>query len=162
MNYLGNKTRVDHVAIAVEDIDKALFLYEEIFGFKLMKRRTVEGEFTGMRAAELDAGGFSIVLVQGTSPESQVSRYVAEYGTGVQHLAVEVEDVESLVATLKESGVEFATDLIRGDDLLQAFTKRERNTGMMIEFIQRAHGQSGFETHNINQLFKQLESNDAY
>lgn len=162
MKYLGNKTRVDHVAIAVENIDNAVLLYEEIFGFKLIKRREINGEFTGMRSAELDAGGFSIVLVQGTSPESQVSRYIAEYGTGVQHVAVEVEDVEALVATLKESGVEFATDLIRGDKILQAFTKRERNTGMMFEFIQRAERESGFEANNIQKLFEQLESSEAY
>lgn len=160
--YLGNNTRIDHIAIAVKDIDEALFLYQDIFGFSLLKRRSVEGVFSGMKSAELDAGGFSIVLVQGSGPESQVSRYIEEYGPGVQHIAIEVDNVEALTETLKESGVEFATSVIRGEGIIQIFTQRESNTGMMIEFIQRVKGTQGFEAGNIQQLFEQLEENDAF
>jgi methylmalonyl-CoA/ethylmalonyl-CoA epimerase len=160
--YLGSSTRIDHIAIAVRNIDEALFLYQDVFGFSLLKRREVEGAFSGMRSAELDAGGFSIVLVQGTSPESQVSRYIEEYGPGVQHIAIEVDDVERLSETLKESGVEFATNIIRGKNLIQIFTQREGNTGMMIEFIQRIAHNKEFEAGNIQQLFEQLEENNAY
>lgn len=160
--YLGNNTRVDHVAIAVRDIDEALFLYRDIFGFELLKRREVQGEFSGMKSAELDAGGFSLVLVQGTDPQSQVSRYIDQYGPGVQHIGIEVDDVEALTSLLTESGVQFATDVIRGDGLIQVFTKREGNTGMMFEFIQRMKSGGGFDTQNIQQLFAQLEAGEAY
>lgn len=159
--YLGNKTRIDHVAIAVRDIEEALFLYQDIFGFELVQRREVSGVHSGMLAAELNAGGFSIVLVQGTDPESQVSRYIAEYGPGVQHVAIEVEDVESVARTLQSSGVDFSTNVIRGNGLIQIFTRREDNTGMMFEFIQRVSGAQGFETQNIQQLFEQMEANNA-
>lgn len=160
--YLGNNTRVDHVAIAVKDLEEALFLYEDVFGFKLLKRREVHGAFSGMKSAELDAGGFSVVLVQGTDPDSQVSRYIDEYGPGVQHIAVAVDDVESLAKTLKDAGVKFATDLIRGNDLIQIFTQREGNTGMMFEFIQRVKNNNDFDPANIQKLFEQLEASEAY
>lgn len=160
--YLGNNTRVDHVAIAVRDLDEALFLYQDLFGFELLTRREVQGVFTGMKSAELSAGGFTLVLVQGTSPESQVSRYIDEYGPGVQHIGIQVDDVEALADLLTESGVEFATSVIRGDGLIQVFTKREGNTGMMFEFIERIKNASGFETGNIKQLFEQLEAGETY
>jgi methylmalonyl-CoA/ethylmalonyl-CoA epimerase len=160
--YLGNNTRIDHIAIAVKNLDEALFLYQDIFGFTLLKKREIEGAFSGMRSAELDAGGFSIVLVQGTNPDSQVSRYIDEYGPGVQHVAIEVDDVESLTEILKESGVAFATSVIRGEGLIQVFTQRENNSGMMIEFIQRVQNSKGFEAGNIQQLFEQLETNNIY
>lgn len=160
--YLGSNTRVDHIAIAVKDIEQALYLYQEIFGFTLVKRREIVGAFSGMKSAELNAGGFFIVLVQGTSPESQVSRYIEEYGPGVQHIAVEVDDVQLLSETLSESGIKFATSIIRGEEITQIFTQRESNSGMMIEFIQRTDNSKEFEAGNIQQLFEQLEENSAY
>ncbi len=159
---LGVNSRIDHVAIAVTDLDAAVALYQDVFGFELINRREIQGAFTGMKSAELDAGGFSIVLVQGTDPASQVSRYIEEYGPGVQHIAVAVPDVEPLASKLRESGVQFATDVIRGDGLIQVFTQRDQNSGMMFEFIQRTASGGGFEQNNIQQLFEQLEANEAY
>jgi methylmalonyl-CoA/ethylmalonyl-CoA epimerase len=160
--YLDHNTRIDHIAIAVVDIDEALFLYEEILGFELLNRREVEGKFSGMKAAELCAGGFSIVLIQGTNPASQVSRFIAEYGPGVQHVAIDVDDIEGVSERLKSSGVEFSTDLINGDSLIQIFTKRDKNSGMMFELIKRIKSKEGFEAQNIQSLFEQLEANEAY
>jgi len=159
---LDRKTRIDHIAIAVRDIEKALSLYRDVFGFALLKRREVSGAFSGMRSAELDAGGFSIVLVQGTDPKSQVCRYIDEYGPGVQHVAIEVDDVVAAAENLKRTGAIFATSVISGEGLIQIFTQREDNTGMMFEFIQRAKNTQGFEAGNIQELFKQLEEKDAY
>lgn len=154
--------RIDHVAIAVENIDEALFLYCDVLGFELLKRREVAGEFSGMKAAEIDAHGFNIVLIQGTSEASQVTEYINRYGTGVQHIAIEVVDMEALVKTLKEKGMQFATEVINGKNLIQIFTKRDRNSGMMFEFIQKAATDSEFETQNIQDLFNQLEAAGAY
>ena len=160
--YLSDNGRIDHVAIAVRNIDEALILYQDILGFSLRERREISGAFSGMKSAELDAGGFYIVLVEGVGPESQVSRYIEEYGPGVQHIAIEVENVELLAETLIGAGIKFATSIIRGEGLIQIFTQRENNTGMMFEFIQRVENSQGFETGNIQQLFEQLEAEKAY
>lgn len=159
---LSKKNKIDHIAIAVRDIEEALFLYQNVFGFELLKRREIAGAFSGMKSAELDAGGFSIVLVQGTDPQSQVSRYIDEYGPGVQHVAVAVENVDEFASELKERGLQFATKVIRGDGLIQIFTQREANSGMMFEFIQRKNDSEGFDPANIQQLFDQLEASENY
>ena len=160
--YLGSKTSIDHIAIAVVDLDKALFLYENVFGFELIARREIEGIYSGMKSAELSAGGFSIVLVQGTGPQSQVSRYIDQYGPGVQHIAIAVDDVQAVTDTLKASGMLFATSVIRGDGLIQVFTRRDPNCGMMFEFIQRKSHPEGFDPANIQQLFNQLEASNIF
>ena len=160
--YLGHHARIDHIAIAVKDIKEALFLYEDILGFELLNTREIKGEFSGMLSAELCAGGFSIVLVQGTEPESQVSRYIEKYGPGVQHVAITVDDIENVTSRLKLAGMEFSTDIIRGENLIQIFTKRDGNCGMMFELIKRAKSEEGFEENSIRSLFEQLEASEAY
>lgn len=160
--YIPEGTHIDHVAIAVVDIEEALVLYEGILGFELIKRREVKGEFSGMKSAELDAGGFSIVLVQGTDPSSQVCRYIDEYGPGVQHVAIATNNVEDLSKKLSDAGLKFVTSIIRGDGLVQIFTQRGKNCGMMFEFIQRTESKEGFDPANIQQLFEQLESSDSF
>lgn len=160
--YLGHNTRIDHIAIAVKDLDEALLLYEYILGFELVNRREVKGKISGMKSAELCAGGFSIVLIQGTDPESQVSRYVDKYGPGVQHVAIDVDDIEGVTKKLKASGLEFATDIIRGENLIQIFTQRDKNCGMMFELIKRVKSVEGFEADNIKNLFEQLEASETY
>lgn len=159
---LGIHSRIDHVAIAVRDMEQALVFYRDVLGLDVKQERTITGTTTGMRSAELDAGGFSLVLVQGTDPASQVSRYIDEYGPGVQHLAVEVDDVEQLADRLRATGLRFATDVIRGKGLIQIFSQRDANSGMMFEFIARPTGDTGFEPNNIQKLFDQLEANEAY
>jgi 4-hydroxyphenylpyruvate dioxygenase-like putative hemolysin len=160
--YLGHHARIDHIAIAVNDLKEALFLYEGILGFELVNQREIQGDFSGMISAELCAGGFSIVLVQGTDPKSQVSRFIEKYGPGVQHVAIAVEDIESVTNKLKLAGMGFCTDIIRGENLIQIFTKRDSNCGMMFELIKRVKSTEGFDQNNIQSLFEQLEANDAY
>jgi len=154
--------RIDHIAIAVQDLEEALALYQGILGFELIKKREIQGQFSGMVSAELDANGFNIVLIQGADESSQVNQYIKEYGPGVQHVAIEVEDMDNLVDDLEDKGMEFATNIINGKNLLQIFTKRNKNCGMMLEFIKKQSGDAVFEKNNIEGLFQQLEANGAY
>lgn len=159
--FCTSHVKIDHIAVAVKDLSQAIDLYENIYKFRLQKRRTIKGSYSGMTSAEFDCGGFSTVLVQGTEPESQVCKYIDKYGTGVQHIAYVVDDVRKVATELASAGVEFATDLIEGDGIHQIFTKRDPNTGMMFEFIERGET-LGFQKDNIQKLFDQLEMSDAY
>lgn len=153
--------RIDHFAIAVEDLERALNHYKDVLGLRLVEMRSTEGEKTGMLSAVLDAGEFQIVLVQGTSEKSQVNRYIDNYGQGVQHVAIEVDGIETVSQELNKQGLEFVTDLIFGDGLKQIFSRRDPSSGVMIELIERT-SESGFQDNNVNNLFKQLEDKDAY
>jgi methylmalonyl-CoA/ethylmalonyl-CoA epimerase len=152
---------IDHIAIAVIDIEQAISFYSSILGFKLIRRLKVEGKSTGMLSAELELNGIKFVLVEGTEPESQVSRLITNFGPGIAHIAFEVDCVETTVETLKQKGLSFDTNVIKGNGLIQAFSSRDPNSGMSFELIERT-GEAGFLPENIQQLFDQLEASDAY
>ncbi|MGV7961502.1 VOC family protein [Photorhabdus tasmaniensis] len=147
--------RIDHLAIAVTSLEKALRLYTDVLGFTFVERRTTKGTTTGMESAVLQGNGYTLVLLQGTDAQSQVSQYIDRFGPGVQHVAFEVDSLEEVVAELEPNGIQFSTRIINGDNLKQIFTRRDEESGMMFEFIER-HGE-GFEEGSIDSLFRQLE-----
>ncbi|MEM9493978.1 MAG: VOC family protein, partial [Myxococcota bacterium] len=102
-------TGIDHMALAVPVLQEAIAWYVEVLGFEIAEQRTTEGHATGMVSAVLRSGDFVVVLVQGTSPDSQVSRYLEKYGPGVQHLAIAVSDLAAFVEQMRKRGLEFCT-----------------------------------------------------
>ena len=153
-------TGIDHVAIAVRDLEESVRFYTDVLGFELVERRRTEGKQTAMISAVLKAGPITVVLLQGTSPESQVSRFVEHFGPGVQHLAIGVEDLPALAEDLKREGLEFDTSVIRSPGLLQIFSHRDPGSGMMFELIERKGGD--FSDQSVQSLFEQLEKKDSY
>ncbi len=151
---------IDHVAVAVRDLEASVAWYTRALGFTAVGRRETRGAHTGMVSNVMRAGEVVVVLTQGTSPESQVSRYVAAYGAGVTHVAVCVRELEAAVDALREGGVGFATPVIRSPGLLQAFTARDPGSGMMLELIQRDGGD--FTDASVEQLFRMMEASDHF
>jgi methylmalonyl-CoA epimerase len=153
-------TSIDHIAIAVQNLEESIQFYSEVLGFELKERRRTEGKQTAMVSAVLKAGPVTVVLLQGTSPESQVSRFIEHYGPGVQHLAIGVQNLPEAAEELKAAGLEFDTTVIQSPGLRQIFSKRDPGSGMMFEFIERMGGD--FSDQSVQQLFEQLEKKDAY
>ncbi|MGN2245532.1 VOC family protein [Frateuria sp. GZRR35] len=159
--FLGqHAVRLDHVAIAVKDIDQAIGFYQDVLGMHLVDRKRIAGKKTGMVSAEFSAGQFSIVLVQGTEAESQVCRFIDEYGPGVQHVAIEVDSVVAVADKLRERGMQFETNVIQGPGLTQIFARRDGTSGVMFEFIERT-ANDGFNEESVRSLFEQLEQSEA-
>jgi 4-hydroxyphenylpyruvate dioxygenase-like putative hemolysin len=162
---LSAKTRyqkIDHIAIAVRDLDAAIEFFQENLGFNLMQRRVVHGARTGMISAEMEHNDIKFVLCQGTEPESQVSRLIENYGVGVAHIALAVDDADTAARELGQQGLKFDTTVIRGAGLKQVFSTRDPNSGLSFEFIERDASEHGFREENINELFAQLEKSGAY
>ena len=153
-------TSVDHVAIAVRDLEESIKLYTDVLGFELKERRRTEGKHTAMVSAVLKAGPVTVVLLQGTSPDSQVSRFVENFGPGVQHVALGVQNLPEMAEELKAAGMEFDTTVIQSPGLRQIFSKRDPGSGMMFEFIERMGGD--FSDQSVQQLFEQLEQKDSF
>jgi methylmalonyl-CoA/ethylmalonyl-CoA epimerase len=151
---------IDHVAIAVHDLEASIEFYSKVLGFQLHERRKTEGKHTAMISAVMKAGPVTVVLLQGTSPESQVSKFVENFGAGVQHIAMGVENLPEMAEELKAAGMEFDTTVISSPGLRQIFTHRDPGSGMMFEFIERMGGD--FTDQSVQQLFEQLEKKDAY
>lgn len=157
-NPLGN---IDHIAIAVLDLEESIEFYTRTLGFRVVERRETQGKTSGMISAVLDAGNINIVLLQGTDPESQITRFIDHYGPGVQHIAFKVEDIERTSEALENNGLQYATTVIDGPGLKQRFTERQDRYGMMFELIERTE-ESGFSDQNVQQLFNQLEAASAF
>jgi methylmalonyl-CoA/ethylmalonyl-CoA epimerase len=153
-------TEIDHVAIAVHDLEKSIDFFTKVLGFELKERRKTEGKKTAMVSAVLKAGSLTFVLLQGTSPESQVTKFIEHYGPGVQHIAVGVKDLPRAAEELRAAGLAFDTSVIESPGLRQIFTHRDEGSGLMIEFIERQGGD--FSDQSVQSLFEQLEKKDAF
>lgn len=153
-------TSIDHVAIAVRNLEESIRFYTEVAGFELTERRRTEGKQTAMISAVLKAGPITVVLLEGTSPESQVSRFVDHFGPGVQHLAIGVQNLPEMAEELTAAGMEFDTTVINSPGLRQIFSRRDPASGMMFEFIERMGGD--FSDQSVQQLFEQLEQKNAF
>lgn len=152
---------IDHVAIAVRELEPAIAYYRDVLGFELRERRQISGRVSGMDSAVMEAGGVKFVLVQGDSPESNVSRYIEAYGPGVQHVAIEVPDPQEAIEDLRRRGADLLTGIIHGPGLDQIFTKREPNSGIQLEIIARAEN-DGFDPANVQELFEAMERENVF
>jgi methylmalonyl-CoA/ethylmalonyl-CoA epimerase len=96
--------RIDHIGVAVEDIDAAIDLYAGSFDMREQHRETVEEQ--GVEAVLLEVGDGHVELLRPLGPDTVVGRFIAKRGEGIHHVAYRVEDIDATLATLKESGVE--------------------------------------------------------
>jgi len=113
---------IDHIAIAVEDIDAAIALFENILGLTVSHREEIAGY--GVRVATIATGGTDIELVQGTSPDSPIAKFIASRGPGMHHIAFRVDDIDQALAEMKK----------RGADLIDQ-TPRPGKQGSRVAFI---------------------------
>jgi methylmalonyl-CoA/ethylmalonyl-CoA epimerase len=96
--------RIDHIGVAVEDIDAALALYETTFEMELRFRETVESQ--GVEAVLLDVGEGHVELLRPLGPETPVGKFLAKRGAGLHHVAYAVEDIDATLEKLTGAGLE--------------------------------------------------------
>jgi methylmalonyl-CoA epimerase len=96
--------RIDHIGIAVEDIDAELELYEKSYGMQFSLRETVEEQ--GVEAALLNVGDGHVELMAPTGPDTPVGKFLAKRGAGMHHVAYAVDDIDATLERLAAAGVE--------------------------------------------------------
>ena len=130
--------RIDHIGIAVEDLDAALALYERDYAMTLVHRETV-GE-QGVEAALLDVGENHVELLAATGPDTPVGKFLAKKGPGMHHVAYQVDDIESALASLKESGLRLIDETPRTGirNSRVAFLHPSTAGGLLTEIVQPA------------------------
>ncbi len=99
----GEFTEIDHVAIAVQDLDAAIAWYEETFGARVVHRETVERD--GVEEALLAVSDSYIQLLTPTSDDSTVARFLATRGEGLHHVGFRVEDCAKTLQAVQDAGV---------------------------------------------------------
>jgi methylmalonyl-CoA epimerase len=129
---------IDHVGVAVDDIESALALYRDALGMPLVHRETVPEQ--GVDAALLDVGDGHIELLQPLGAETPVGKFLARKGPGLHHVAYRVADVEQALSTLAEAGLRLIDEHprigIRGSRV--AFLHPASTGGVLTEIVQPA------------------------
>lgn len=95
--------RIDHVGVAVSDLDASIDLYQEGFGMKLAHRETVESQ--GVEAVLLDVGDGHVELLRPLEPETAVGKFLQRRGPGLHHVAYATDDIDVALAKLSEAGL---------------------------------------------------------
>lgn len=131
-------TRLDHVAVAVSDLDAALARYERAFGLRPSRRERVDEQ--GVEEVMLPLGECFLQLLAATGEDTPVGRFLARRGEGLHHLAFAVDDIEAALARLKEQGVELVDEAPRrgGGGHRVAFIHPRATAGVLIELVERA------------------------
>lgn len=104
-------TAIDHVGVAVPDLDAAIATYRDVFGLRLVHEETNEEQ--GVREAMMAVGdsGSAVQLLAPLSPDSTIGKFLDRNGPGIQQVAYRVTDVEAVAATLRERGMRLLYDV---------------------------------------------------
>jgi methylmalonyl-CoA/ethylmalonyl-CoA epimerase len=163
---------IDHITLCVENLDAAEFLFTKILGFEVIwSAQDVGSDQSSMDTAVMQRGNAKIALMQGRDKvmKSQISEFIEKYGQGVQHFALEVDDIDAVCREWEAHGVKFSGPVKEGRDgfgpLKQRFTyPLFPGSGMFIELTQRRHGEEQAKTFvrsTVESLYKDIERNQA-
>ncbi len=135
-------TAIDHVGIAVADLDEAMAFYRDVYGMTVLHEETNEEQ--GVREAMVGVGetGSCIQLLAPLSPGSTIARFIDRSGPGLQQLAFRVDDVEQVATILRERGLRLLYDEAkRGtSDSRVNFIHPKDAGGVLVELVQPAGG----------------------
>jgi methylmalonyl-CoA epimerase len=132
--------RVDHIGVAVEDLDAAIALHEDAYGMAVAHREVVEEQ--GVEAVLLDVGENHVELLRPLHGESPVGRFLSKRGPGLHHVAYQVTDVQATLDTLRDRGLRLIDEAprsgIRGSRV--AFLHPDSSGGVLTEIVQPSEG----------------------
>ena len=131
---------IDHVGVAVEDLDESIALYRDRLGMREQHRETVE-EF-GVEAALLEIGGSHVELLTPTRGDSAVGKFLERNGPGIHHVAYRTDDIDATLERLKEAGMRLIDEQPRAgiQDSRVAFVHPKATGGVLTEIVQPAEG----------------------
>lgn len=129
--------KIDHLGIAVKDMEAALKFYEGILGLATTKTEVVEEQ--KVRVAFIPVGESKVELLESTSPDGPVARYIEKNGEGIQHIAFKVDNIEEALEQLKAKGVRLIDEKPRigAGGAKIAFIHPKATFGTLIELCER-------------------------
>ena len=129
--------RVDHVGVAVTNLDEAVNFYETAIGLKAVGFETVEEQ--KVKVAFLPCGDSELELLESTEPDGPIARFIEKNGPGIQHIAIRVDDIDKALEELKEKGVRLIDQTPRygAGNARIAFVHPKATGGVLLELTQR-------------------------
>jgi methylmalonyl-CoA/ethylmalonyl-CoA epimerase len=130
--------RIDHVGVAVQDLDASLHLYRDLFELDVAHREVVEQQ--GVEAVLLDVGENHVELLAPLGPDTPVGKFIAKRGPGLHHVAYQVSDIDSTLTALKAAGTALIDERPRVGirDSRVAFLHPRATGGVLTEIVQPA------------------------
>jgi methylmalonyl-CoA/ethylmalonyl-CoA epimerase len=132
--------RIDHIGVAVEDIDAAIELYRDGLGMELAHRETVESQ--GVEAVLLDVGDGHVELLAPLGPDTPIGKYLAKNGAGLHHVAYAVDDIDAVLEQIAAVGIQLIDSEPRVGirDSRVAFLHPRSTGGVLTEIVEPAGG----------------------
>jgi methylmalonyl-CoA/ethylmalonyl-CoA epimerase len=132
--------RIDHIGVAVDDLEEAVALYGERLGMPLQHRETVEDQ--GVEAVLLGVGGSHVELLVPLSPDTAVGKFLARSGPGLHHVAYGTDDIQSALDAVRGAGLQLIDEQprtgIRGSRV--AFLHPNSTGGVLTELVEAPEG----------------------
>ena len=134
------KVVLDHIGIAVDDLEKALGFYREGLGLKVELTESVPSQ--AVRAHFIEAGNVKLELLEATSDASPIARSIERRGVGLHHITFRVDDLNKALDYLRERGVQLIDDVPRdgAEGALVAFIHPRSTHGVLVELKQERNG----------------------
>lgn len=129
--------KVDHIGIAVKDLNAALKFYEDTLGLKSAGTETVDEQ--KVKVAFLPCGDSELELLESTSEDGAIARFIEKNGEGIQHIALRVDSIDKTLAELKEQGVRLIDQEPRygAGGARIAFVHPKATGGILLELSER-------------------------
>jgi len=133
--------KIEHIGIAVKNLEEANKTYASLFGAEAYKQEGVESE--GVITSFFQVGPNKIELLEGTNPDSPISKFIAKRGEGIHHIAFDVEDIEAEIERLKGEGFILLNEQPKfgADNKLVAFLHPKSSHGVLVELCQERRDQ---------------------
>lgn len=129
--------KLDHIGVAVKSIEESMQVYTEILGLKVTDIETVEEQ--KVRTAFIPVGESKIELLESTSPDGPIAKFIEKRGEGIQHIALRVDDLKQKLEELKQKGVRLIDEnpRIGAGGAKIAFIHPKATKGILIELCER-------------------------
>ena len=130
--------KIDHLGIAVKSLTAAKAIYEKL-GIQVSAEETVEHE--KVRVAMFPVGDSRLELMEATSDDSTIAKFIAKRGEGLHHVCLQVSDLAAVVAKLKDSGVRLVSDEIKtgAGGHRYVFVHPQSTGGVLLELVEEGH-----------------------
>ncbi|SEP47179.1 MULTISPECIES: methylmalonyl-CoA epimerase [Propionispora] len=129
--------KVDHIGIAVKDLEQAKKFYTEVLGMKAMGEEVVEQQ--KVKVCFIPSGDSEVELLESTAPDGPIAKFIEKNGEGIQHIALRVDNIENALADLKEKGVRLIDEKPRygAGGASIAFVHPKATGGILLELSER-------------------------
>ena len=131
--------RIDHIGVAVEDLDAAMELYGGPFGMREQHRETVESQ--GVEAVLLEVGDGHVELLRPLADDTAIGKFLAKRGPGLHHVAYQTEDIDRTLGAVRDAGIDLIDETprigIRGSRV--AFLHPRSTGGVLTELVEPVH-----------------------